>query len=71
MSQQSIAGPIAGIAMSLVFIAYGMTRKPLWFNNRWPGPLSIRAARMIYLPVGLLFLCLFVRQLILVLVNRR
>jgi hypothetical protein len=67
MAHQSIAGPIGGIAISLVFIAYGMTRRPLCFNNWWPRPLSVRAARMVYLPIGLLFSCLSVRQLILML----
>jgi hypothetical protein len=41
-----------------VLIRYGLTREALLFNrfNPWKKPLPVWAARLIYVPMGLMFL---------------
>ena len=53
-------------ALGGVFLLYGLTSKPLEFNawNPVKKPLPIWAARLIYLPLGILFLGLGLRNLI-------
>jgi len=51
-------GGILGCAAGCGFLYYGLTRRPLKFNrfNPWDKPLSVRAARIVYLPMaGLCF----------------
>jgi len=51
--------------IALIFLAYGLTDKPLHFNrfDLWKKPLSVWGARLIYIPIGALFLVLGIRDL--------
>lgn len=48
-----------------VFLAYGLTKKPLEFNELNPikKPVSVLAARIVFLPLGALFLFFGLRDL--------
>ena len=51
-------GGILACVVGCVFLRSGLTRRPLRFNpfNPWKKPLSVRAARIVYLPAaGLCF----------------
>jgi hypothetical protein len=52
--------------IAMVFLAYGLTKGPLHFNefNLIKKPMSVRTARLVYLPIGALFLFFGVRDLI-------
>jgi hypothetical protein len=41
-----------------IFIRYGLTCEPLYFNdlNPWKKPLPVWAARLTYIPMGLIIL---------------
>ena len=47
---------IGECVVGLIFLLYGLTRKPLDFNesNPWKGTLSIWMARLIYIPFALI-----------------
>ena len=49
----------------LVFLKYGLTREPLYFNdfNPWKKPLPVWAARLTYIPMALLFFYFALRGL--------
>lgn len=51
--------------IGVVFLVYGFTSKPLEFNALNPirTPLPVWAARLIYLPIGVLFFALGIRDL--------
>jgi len=57
-------GPIGFTGIGAVFLRYGFTRKPLEFNalNLIRMPLPVWAARLIYLPIGLLFIGFGIRE---------
>jgi len=52
--------------IAVVFLAYGLTKRPLHFNesNLIKKPMSVRTARLVYLPIGALFLFFGIRDLI-------
>jgi len=52
-------------AIGVIFLVYGFTSKPLEFNvlNCIKRPLPVWAARLIYLPLGSLFVALGIRDL--------
>jgi hypothetical protein len=59
-------GGIIGCLVGLAFIAYGMKRTPHEFSylNPWKKPLSVRTARLIYFPTGLVVIILSLRDII-------
>jgi hypothetical protein len=59
-------GGVFGCLVGLVFIAYGMKRTPHEFNylNPWKKALSVRTARIIYFPMGLLAIILGLRDIL-------
>ena len=57
--RESVWTAFALIGVGLfVLIRYGLTREPLHFNslNPWKKPLPVWAARLIYIPMGLIAL---------------
>lgn len=58
-------GPVGFTGIGVVFLVYGFTSKPLEFNalNPIKRPLPVWAARLIYLPIGVLFVGLGIRDL--------
>ena len=53
-----LSGGLLGCAIGCGFLYYGLTRRPLRVNpfNPWNKPISVRAARFVYLPAaGLCF----------------
>ena len=62
---------IVVIGMGAVFLAYGFTTKPLEFNSVNPRkrPLSVWAARLIYLPLGIVCVGFGIRDLVRVLLK--
>ena len=67
--QDGMRGGIAVCLFGLVFLYYGLTRRPLEFNpfNPWRKPLSVRAARLIYIPIAILCFLFGARDIILAL----
>jgi hypothetical protein len=57
---------IGECGIAAVFLAYGLTKTPLHFNEFNPvkKPMSVLTARLIYLPIGALFLFFGIRDLI-------
>ena len=62
----SIWSGLLGCLMGVGFIAYGAKRTAHPFNpfNLWQKPLPVWAARVIYYPIGLVFVFLGIRDLI-------
>ncbi len=52
--------------IAAAFLAYGLTRKPLHLNEFNPvkKPVSVLAARLVYLPLGVLFLLFGIRDFV-------
>jgi hypothetical protein len=61
-----LSGVLLVFAGLFVIIRYGLTRGPLSFNesNLIKKPLPVWAARIVYIPMGLFFVCYGVRNLI-------
>jgi len=59
-------GGVFGCGVGLVFLFYGLTRKPLELNslNLWKKPIPVWAARVVYLPMAALSLFFGVRDII-------
>jgi hypothetical protein len=55
---RSLWGGVAYCLMGIVFLYYGMTKTPLYFNefNPWKKPVSVWLARVLYIPAGVLLL---------------
>ncbi len=66
MNRGSLWSTVFLLLMGGVFLFYGLTREPLYFNrfNPWKKPLSVRAARVIYIPMALLFFYFALRSLL-------
>jgi hypothetical protein len=67
LHRESIWTGLPLIAAGLfIFVRYGLTRDPLYFNdlNPWKKPLPVWAARLIYIPMGLIFLYWGVQSLV-------
>lgn len=61
----SVWSAIGESIIAVVFLAYGLTNKPLQFNrfSLRKKPMSVLEARLVYIPVGALFLFLAIRDL--------
>ena len=59
-------GGVFGCGVGLVFLFYGLTRKPLELNslNPWKKPIPVWAARVVYLPMAALSLFFGLRDVI-------
>jgi hypothetical protein len=57
---------IVECGIAAVFLAYGLTKRPLHLNEFNPvkKPISVLTARLTYLPIGALLLFLGVRDLV-------
>jgi hypothetical protein len=64
--QGSLWAAIGECVIAVIFLAYGLTRKPLEFNELNPikKPMSVVTARLIYLPIGTLILLFGLRDLL-------
>jgi uncharacterized protein with PQ loop repeat len=63
--KDSLLGAAIECLGGMVFLIYGLTRRPLEFNHFNPRrkPLPVWAARLVYLPFGILFLFFSIRDL--------
>ena len=59
-------GGILGCLIGCGFLFNGLTRKPLEFNpfNPWKKPLSVRTARIVYIPAAVLCFLFGLRDII-------
>jgi hypothetical protein len=66
MNRGSLWETVFLVLMGGVFLFYGLTREPFYFNRFNPRkkPLSVRAARVVYIPMALLFFYFALRSLL-------
>ena len=63
---ESLWSTVGLLLMGSVFLFYGLTREPLYFNrfNPWKKPLPVWAARVLYIPMALFFFYFALRSLL-------